>query len=76
MISQFYDKADAYITSEYPPSCIKHKTYKQPMNIKFYKVFFDFETIATDTHIPYMVRYKTEDGEKREFTGSTLIIGF
>ena len=76
MKSQFYDKVDTYITLEYPPSCIQYKTYKPPMNIKFYKVFFDFETITTDTHIPYMVRYKTEDGEKREFTGSTLITDF
>ena len=46
------------------------------MNIEFYKVFFDFETITTDTHIPYMVRFKTEDGDKQEFTGSTLITDF
>ena len=76
MNSQFYDKVDTYMTLDYPPSCIKYKTYKQPVNIKFYKVFFDFDTITTDKHMPYMVRYKTEDGEKREFTGSTLIIDF
>ena len=76
MNSQFYDKVDTYISLDYPPSCIKYKIYKQPMNIKFYKVFFDFETITTDTHIPYMVRFKTEDGDKQEFTGSTLITDF
>ena len=48
MKSQFYDKVDTYITLEYPPSCIKYKTYKPPMNIKFFKVFFDFETIKED----------------------------
>ena len=41
---------------------------------KYYKVYFDFETFVghhdkTHRHVPYLCRYKTEDGLQREFVG-------
>ena len=42
---------------------------------EYYKVYFDFETFVrhhkdkTNSHIPYLCRYETEDGLKHEFVG-------
>ena len=40
---------------------------------EYYKVYFDFETFVrrhrdkTNSHVPYLCRYETEDGLQREF---------
>ena len=41
----------------------------------YYKVYLDFETFVkhrkdkTNSHVPYLCRYETEDGLQREFVG-------
>ena len=69
MNTQFYDKVTTYNTLEYPQSCVKYQHYEPKNKTKFYKVYFDFETVTNKTHKPYLVRYETEDGESRCFTG-------
>ena len=71
MKSPFYDKVTHFKTLEYPTSCLKDEVY-QPKEMskhykKYYKVYFDFETITTQKHEPYLVCYETEDGEKAVF---------
>ena len=76
MNSQFYDKAEEYKTLEYMSNNIKYQTFEVKEKVKYYKVYFDFETITTHvnesgikSHMPYLVRYETEDDERREFVG-------
>ena len=69
MNTQFYDKVTEYKTLEYPTSCVQYQHYKPKETTKHYKVYFDFETITNKTHTPYLVRYETEDDDRREFIG-------
>ena len=76
MNSQFYDKVDEYKTLESMSNNIKYQKFETKEKIKYYKVYFDFETITNHvseygikTHKPYLVRYETEDNERREFIG-------
>ena len=72
MNTQFYDKVTEYKTLDYPESCIDYQTYKQKEQTKYYKVYFDFKTETSKIHSPYLVRYETEDGERRLFMGEKL----
>jgi hypothetical protein len=74
MNTQFYDKVTEYKTLEYPKSCIKYQQYEPKNKTKFYKVYFDFETITNKTHKPYLVRYETEDNERMEFIGKNCAV--
>jgi len=74
MNTQFYDKAVEYSTLEYPNTCIEFKTFKSKETNDYYKIFFDFETLTNKTHKPYLVRYETEEGEKKEYIGETCAI--
>ena len=74
MNTQFYDKVTTYNTLEYPQSCIKYQHYEPKDKTKFYKVYFDFETMTKNTHKPYLVCYETEDGNSRCFTGENCAV--
>ena len=69
MNAQFYDKVAEDKTLEYPTSCVQYQHYKPKDTTKRYKVYFDFETATNKTHKPYLVRYETEDDDRREFIG-------
>ena len=74
MNTQFYDKVTTYNTLEYPQSCVKYQQYEPKDKTKFYKVYFDFETVTNKTHKPYLVCYETEDGESMCFTGENCAV--
>ena len=46
--TQFYDKVDEYKTLEYTKHSYKQEEYKEK-DKTVYKVFFDFETITSET---------------------------
>jgi len=69
MNTQFYDKVTEYKSLEYPQSSVKYQKYEPTDKHKFYKVFFDFETVTNKTHKPYLVRFETEDDVRAEFIG-------
>ena len=49
---------------------IRSQEYKIKETREYYKEFFYFETITNDsTHMPYLVRFETQDGDKMEFIG-------
>ena len=60
MASQFYDKVEEFKTLEYLDNNVKYQTWQKKDKAKYYKVYFDFETITDKTHKPYLVRYETE----------------
>ena len=72
--TQLYDKIDEYKTLEYMNSNVKFQTWEPKNKTKYYKVYFDFETITDKTHKPYLVRYETEDDERREFIGDNCAL--
>ena len=69
MNTQFYDKVTEYKSLGYPESCVKYQHYEPKEKTKYYKVYFDFETETSKIHNPYLVRFETEDNERRIFTG-------
>ena len=69
MNTQFYDKVTEYKSLEYATSCVQCQHYKPKDTTKDYKVYFDFETVTIKTHKAYLVRYGTEDDDRRDFIG-------
>lgn len=73
--TQFYDKVDTYDTLDYTEKSVKKQEMLKQKEQDYYKVYFDFETFVryhkdkTNKHVPYLCRYETEDGIKREFVG-------
>jgi hypothetical protein len=74
MNTQFYDKVTEYKTLDYPEACVKYQHYEPKEKIQYYKVYFDFETETSKIHNPYLVRFETEDNERRVFTGVNCAI--
>ena len=69
MNTRFYDKVIEYKTLESPESYVKYQHYEPKAENRYYKVYFVFETATHKTHKLYLVRYETEDDERREFIG-------
>ena len=62
---------------------IKYQKFETKEKVKYHQVYFDFETITTHvnesdvkSHMPYLVRYETEDDARREFIGSNCALDF
>ena len=75
MNTQFYDRAHEYKTLEYSKRNIEYRKWEPKESKEYYKVYFDFETITNNkNHEPYLVRYETQDNERREFIGKDCAI--
>ena len=64
MKTQFYDKVTEYKTLEYTKYSYKLEEY-EGTNKQNYKIFFDFETITSETtHMPYLCWIYNDDIEQ------------
>lgn len=68
METQVYDKVEEYNTLEYMDNNSKHQTYEPTPPRHRYNVYFDCETnTSAQPREPYLVRYETEGGDRRDF---------
>ena len=69
--SPYYDNVTNFHTLSFTDSNIKSNVFKSkdsnPRYVKYYKVFFDVETITQKKHEVYLACYETEDEDKQYF---------
>ena len=71
--TQFYDQVNTYDTLDYTEKSVNTQAMPEQKEDEYYKVYFEFESFVrhhkdkTNSHVPYLCRYETEDGLQREF---------